>query len=238
MLKVQKEQGKEIEKQNREFQRKQEEHRKEIEATNKEMLQEREERESEIEAKNKEVLQEREKRINEMEAQMKKQEEQQKEIQKLTAVEHTNYMAGVTMENKLSKDIIDIQVVFAVSDKGTHMFSYMFNYACVDVEENHHIASRITVDFNLHGVKVIGPGCSSIVNQQIPFPKDTRHYWQVYFSYNGSKYKLNKNNAQDNAKQEDHKQHMKIIIEEDSNKDIFFRFKMKSGNTWFWAEEI
>jgi hypothetical protein len=72
----------------------------------------------------------------------------------------------------------------------------------------------------------------------MPYLTGFRHYWQVYFTYRGTKYHLNKNNAQVNVWREDANRGTEITLLKGEQNEIRVNFTLPSGNAYFHASPI
>ena len=138
----------------------------------------------------------------------------------------------VIVRNKLETEITKVRVVFVQSDKGTSIFSYMFNWSKVDVEYGNSVCFK----------KEISVGDVEVdqeveVHCELSYARGRRYYWQVYFFYGGRKYKINKNNAMVNLWSQDDGEYVEITIRKEAS-NIRLDFVMNSGNAYFYAEAV
>ena len=138
----------------------------------------------------------------------------------------------VIVRNKLETEITKARVVFVQSDKGTSIFSYMFNWSKVDVEYGNSVCFK--KEISVGDVKV---DQEVEVDCELSYARGRRYYWQVYFFYGGRKYKINKNNAMVNPWSQDDGEYVEITIRKEAS-NIRLDFVMNSGNAYFYAEAV
>ena len=80
----------------------------------------------------------------------------------------------------------------------------------------------------------IPAGTSVTKEHKIKFSGDVRGYWQVYFTFNGSSWHIDKNNAQANAWSQDNGTIPEITVRKEVDK-LRLDFVFNSGNAYFYA---
>ena len=135
----------------------------------------------------------------------------------------------IIVRNRLQALIKNVRVVFAQSDKGTNVFSYVFNWSKVDVECGNNV--RFKKEITVGDVQADQEVEKDV---EFSFTGGRRFYWQVYFFYNGRRYKINKNNAMANPWSQDDEKYVEITIRYEGE-DIRLDFVMDSGNAYFYA---
>ena len=136
----------------------------------------------------------------------------------------------VIIRNKLDDNIKNVKVLYAQSDKNTNVLAYAFDWSTVNVETEAHVLSKKEVL-----VGDVDRGREVQVECVIPFTF-TRGYWQVYFRYKNSLYKINKNNAMVNPWSQDDEKYVEITVRFEGEK-IRLDFSLDSGNAYFYATD-
>ena len=140
-------------------------------------------------------------------------------------------MSGVSIRNKLDGDIFDVKLVFASSIKGTGALSYLlnsrFNWANLDNMCGSDLKTEISIGY-------VGKGKERSVNKQIEFVNSRCGYWQVWFTYLGKRYAINKN-AQYNPRPIDSGTCPDISIQWEMESKIRLDCAFRSGHKQFYV---
>lgn len=140
---------------------------------------------------------------------------------------------GVIVRNQLTRQIENVQVVFAHSKKSTSWWAYATDWRTVDIETGDYIFGKYEVD-----VGNLENGGHRTVDKHLPFDDDERGYWQVYFRIGAVKYSIDKNNAQCNPWADDSGKYVEITLREElPSKAIRVDFVLPSGNAYFYCHQ-
>ena len=138
---------------------------------------------------------------------------------------------GITVElcNRLEEEISKMWVVFAESSKSRGL-SYVYNFSVVDVETGANVNKLETVEFKALTI----PAGEAVKSKEKLIFEYNRHYWQVYFTYKGRCYKIDKNNAMFNLEEKDNGGKLKITLRAKRNK-VLLDFETETDSDTFHA---
>lgn len=140
-------------------------------------------------------------------------------------------ISRVVFINRLINTISNVRVIFGQSTKSTSFFSYISDFRGIDIENQENISRRQQINFP---DVVSYAQVFSTEKEAIKFEGDMRCYWQIYFEYEGRRYKIDKNNAMMNLESGlDNNSTLDIIVRKEGDK-IRVNMIIDSGQAYFY----
>lgn len=142
------------------------------------------------------------------------------------------HISRIAFINRLPDKIKNIKIIFGESSKNNTLVSYISDFRNVDIFSNKNILSKKEIQIRDADSDA---QVFSETGNLFRFNADMRYYWQICFEFQGTSYRINKNNAMMNLNELDDQGTLDIIVRKVENK-IRATMIVPSGQVYFYFE--